>query len=188
MMPVEPMTLSSVSLALNAGQVAVVWMTASDSRDTARRQARHLCTELLQSPGLSACHVSRSATSGLAAVALSTCHVVGLDIEGASLTPTDDLRTMLHPLEQDMLLAASNTDLFMQHAWSRKEAVLKALGIGLALEAHQFAVGPFCVSWQRVRCGAFGDAMVRSINHPTGIAVALAAAGGVSPAVSLFTA
>jgi 4'-phosphopantetheinyl transferase len=78
-------------------------------------------------------YANLSHTIGQAAVALTGAGEVGIDVEARR--PVDDLQglaaTVLAPRERAALAAAADPLLLFFRLWARKEAVIKAFGIGL---------------------------------------------------------
>jgi 4'-phosphopantetheinyl transferase len=98
--------------------------------------------------GPNAPHFNLSHSQGLGAVALSDTHEIGIDVE--VLRPLSDraamARTYFTPAEQRALeRVESRGALAAEKAfftcWTRKEACLKALGLGLQLATDSFEVG-----------------------------------------------
>jgi hypothetical protein len=161
--------------ALGRGAIVVRWLPAADL-PAARAAARERSTQLQHAaqqrwPGRRL-YVSRSATAGLAAVACSLHAPVGIDVERPGDAPDAALLgQVLHATEQALapLGAAGFSAL-----WARKEAVLKALGTGLALPPHRVACGGRCADWRRIDSPWGGAAWLRSIDAPGGLAAAVA--------------
>ncbi len=76
---------------------------------------------------------SVSHTRGLVAIALAA-QPVGVDVEGDPTDAWPDLVGWLHPNEQREVAAATDPVVAFGRAWTRHEAHLKALGIGLGRE------------------------------------------------------
>lgn len=77
---------------------------------------------------------------------------VGIDVEETRAIPDiAELAAQLHPREREGIrsLAASERTAAFYRCWTRKEAVLKALGKGLGLPLHDFQVdtGPAATDW-----------------------------------------
>jgi 4'-phosphopantetheinyl transferase len=100
---------------------------------------------LLPGPGASwVPEFNLSHTSGVAILAVARDTPVGVDIERIRpVTELDDLMArFLSPRERDEISrvpAAERLDAFYR-CWTRKEAILKAAGIGLSGELDQFSV------------------------------------------------
>jgi 4'-phosphopantetheinyl transferase len=84
-------------------------------------------------------HFSLSRRDGVAAVALSMTHEVGVDVE--TLRTIDDARELaaLHftPREREAVV----DDAGFLRLWTRKEACMKATGLGLSLPPSSFECG-----------------------------------------------
>lgn len=97
---------------------------------------------LLQDKGV---HVSVSRTSALVAVAATRVGPVGIDVELVASTDFDGFgATTLHPDERDDVQVAPHADRLHRRAtsWARKEAALKALGVGLRTDPASVRTPP----------------------------------------------
>lgn len=70
---------------------------------------------------------------GLAAVALAP-RPVGVDVEGVRAGVAKDVASSLHPDERREIESCDGPEVAFTRAWTRSEAYLKALGIGLGRE------------------------------------------------------
>lgn len=89
-------------------------------------------------------NVSHSGTHGL--IALAGRGRVGVDVEERVSRPDPDgpIRTVFSRAEQEELAAARGAhkvDLFFM-LWTMKEALIKALGVGLSLDTSDFEIPP----------------------------------------------
>jgi 4'-phosphopantetheinyl transferase len=84
-------------------------------------------------------HFNLSRRDGVAAVALSMTHEVGVDVE--TLRTIDDARELaaLHFTPRER--AAVADDASFLRVWTRKEACMKATGLGLSLPPSSFECG-----------------------------------------------
>lgn len=122
-------------------------------------------------------HVSRSSTAGLVAVAVTRVGAVGVDVERGAATDFPGFGGVaLGPGEQ----AGSPGQ--RARTWTRKEALLKAAGVGLSQDPRQVQVGPpgdspRVVAWP----AAPGPAQLLDVPSPHGTAcsVAVLSAGPV---------
>jgi 4'-phosphopantetheinyl transferase len=142
-------------------------------RTCARCGEQHGPPRVVDDPGL---HVSLSRTRDLVAVAVSTDGPVGIDVDEVAGTRFDGFDAVaLHPIER----AADLDDRARAVSWVRKEATLKSLGTG-------FAVDPTTVTAPapgRPRSVLPDRPPVSVVDLPTGVpghvaALALAAAYG----------
>lgn len=178
---------AQVKATLAAGRIAVLLVPCGNSVEAARLASREVCALL---DGL-ACFprggLSRSATSGLAAVAAHVGGPVGVDVEAlvADGTLADLAPNMLHPMEQSTLPDPLAPDILLS-LWVRKEAVLKACGVGLAVSPSAVCTGPFDAAWLTVGRSILGPAAVRSLVSPPGFVAALAVRGDQLPTVNVF--
>lgn len=178
---------AQVKATLVGGQIAVLLLPCGNSVESARLASRAACSLL---EGL-ACFprggVSRSATPGLAAVAAHIDGPVGIDVEALVTDGTlEDLApSMLHPVEQCTLPKPLAADILLS-LWVRKEAVLKACGVGLAVSPSAVCTGPFDAAWLTLGRSILGPAAVRSLVCPPGFVAALAIRGDRLPKVNVF--
>ena len=93
-------------------------------------------------PGVSA-DFSISHSGSMVWVALCRCASVGIDVERLRPLPdAAELTSQLHPQEQKDLLALPPAELqtAFYRCWTRKEAVIKAVGMGLSMPLKSFSV------------------------------------------------
>lgn len=181
------MLIADVELAVDVGHVAVLFCTCGEGLDTARGAARRISSWLNRGEISTARRLSRSATNGLAAVAVHVSGIVGIDVEFAEdyLTIDGLMEEILHPGERHSA-DALNTRTGLLSMWVRKEAVLKAFGVGLAVSPSTTCTGAFDPEWRTVDHRQLGHAKVRSLPAPSGFAAALAFRGHGIPEVELF--
>jgi 4'-phosphopantetheinyl transferase len=84
-------------------------------------------------------HFNLSRRDGWAAIAVSNTHEIGVDLE--ALRPIDDAGELaaLHFTPREREGVADSTDFL--RVWTRKEACMKATGLGLALAPASFECG-----------------------------------------------
>lgn len=123
-----------------------------------------------------------SHSADMALVAVTAGFEVGVDVEAIRNDLPDEAlaAAVLTPAEHAALNAcppASQSQAFA-HCWTRKEAVLKALGIGFACEpcGLNVGIGPQHASLHVAPHGASVE--VASVEAPSGFAAAVAAVGG----------
>ncbi|MBD8894421.1 4'-phosphopantetheinyl transferase superfamily protein [Desulfovibrio desulfuricans] len=102
-------------------------------------------------PGISA-DFSISHSGSMVWVALCRCASVGIDVERMRPLPdAAELTSQLHPQEQKDLLSLPPGELqaAFYRCWTRKEAVIKAVGMGLSMPLQSFSVhtGPQESGW-----------------------------------------
>ena len=102
-------------------------------------------------PGVSV-DFSISHSGSMVWVALCRCASVGIDVERIRPLPdAAELTSQLHPQEQKDLLALPPAELqtAFYRCWTRKEAVIKAAGMGLSMPLQSFSVhtGPQESGW-----------------------------------------
>ncbi|MGU3358715.1 4'-phosphopantetheinyl transferase family protein [Methylobacterium sp. M6A4_1b] len=100
-------------------------------------------------------HFNLSHSGAHALIGVSHCAPIGVDVE--AIRPVGDplaiVRAHFHPVEIAALAGAPHdrqAPLFFQ-CWTRKEAVVKALGMGLALPLDGFSVdgpSPVTIRWE----------------------------------------
>ncbi len=187
MPPSQAWSRDSVAGALERGQVVIVWAETGQPREPSRRAARVLCAQLLQAVHHLPCKVSRSAADGVAAVALSARHQIGADVETSLVIDAGEFAALLHPSEQVGRSPASDLPVPLRHVWCRKEAALKAFGVGLSVAPGRCAVGQSSPAWQTVVIDGLGGARVRSIAIPFDAALSVAVLGSDTPECAVFT-
>lgn len=97
---------------------------------------------LLQDRGV---HLSLSRTPTLVAVAVTLAGPVGVDVETVASTDFDGFaQTALHPGERDDVEVSHRPERLHRRAtsWARKEAALKALGVGLRTDPASVRTPP----------------------------------------------
>lgn len=130
--------------------------------------------------------VSLSRSRRLVVVAVSTDGDVGVDVELVLPPPprvvVGELLSLREAEELDALAPAGRAVGFTR-AWVRKEAVLKALGVGLALDTRLVDVGVDCAPRRIIRTseGPLGVADVVLADH----ACAVALRGTTAPTVAV---
>jgi 4'-phosphopantetheinyl transferase len=179
----------AIRATLQRGGVAVLLAEAAQDIEVARRTSRRIGAEAERAtvaPCGTGPYVSRSATAGLAAAALCQRGRVGIDVERIRPELIDDdlLRLALHPTERAAQQQMNAQEFYA--LWTRKEAVLKALGVGLALAPSLFVAPGSETGWTRCDAGSHGSAQVRAIQAPPGFCAALAALEGPMELVSTF--
>ena len=102
-------------------------------------------------PGVSA-DFSISHSGNMVWVALCRCASVGIDVEQMRPLPDAvELTSQLHPQEQKDLLSLPPAELqtAFYRCWTRKEAIIKAVGMGLSMPLQSFSVrtGPQESNW-----------------------------------------
>ena len=97
---------------------------------------RHGRPSVADRPGHPSLHVSVSRAGSLAVVAVTTAGEVGVDVEEVAAPAFLKDRVGLHPAEIATYPAGRAA------TWVRKEAVLKALGLGLAVDPAALQVSP----------------------------------------------
>lgn len=162
MEPVSPdLQVSALRACLQAGGIGIVWCGLGMSHGLATQAARREGVGLLAALGMQDLHINRSACEGLAVVALSACQPVGVDVERGRSTSVN--------------LAPS------LGVWVRKEAVLKALGVGLAVAPDDVDTGDEDAQWRSVPVGVHGVVHLRSLQTPVADACGALAAQHPGP-------
>ncbi|MFI6641237.1 4'-phosphopantetheinyl transferase family protein [Streptomyces sp. NPDC050504] len=131
--------------------------------------------------------ISITHTTGLGMLAVAPVPV-GVDAEGAKNLDVEELaRPTLTPEERQYVLSRppgeERTRAFLR-CWTRKEAVLKAVGIGITVELNTLETGPASEGPVTVAAGVEGgpaEWAVRQIPAPEGWSAALALPAGTRP-------
>jgi phosphopantetheinyl transferase len=164
-------------------RLLVVLQRCADDVAVARRLSRQIAGRLAQGFG-APLRLSRSATSGLAAVACARHAVPGVDIERIRPELLDAALRSAALTPEELALDGDAQDFYA--TWARKEAVLKAMGIGLAMPPASFAVGPSGPDWSLARHDGGRSVWVLDVVVPAGCAGAVAVAiEGGSPYAAL---
>jgi 4'-phosphopantetheinyl transferase len=66
-------------------------------------------------------------------------HAVGVDLEKLDRLDDPGILRYFHPEEQEYIIASKSTDLAFYEIWVKKEALLKAIGIGITKGLDQFS-------------------------------------------------
>jgi phosphopantetheinyl transferase len=167
---------ASAGRALSAGQLVVLFGHCDGELDDARTLARQMGTWLEPLGPFASGGLSRSATPGLAAVAACRTGAVGVDVEciHATVMRRDEAESFMHPAESASYLLAGGSGAALA-VWTRKEAVLKAFGTGLAVSPTSLQVGLHDTTWAELVHPLLGTAHVMSLHAPTGYVAAVAA-------------
>ncbi len=137
--------------------------------------------DALGAPRLAGMQASTSLSHGGEAVAMAYCRElpVGVDIEPlANVRLLDGLAaTVCHPREMAHWqgLASTDSGRYLLELWTRKEALLKAAGIGLAHDMNRFRVGPGALALHELQPGLAGIASTQLLPVHADYLVALAA-------------
>lgn len=167
--------LAEVRAALDDGHIAVVQLAVPGDIEAVRAATRSACAAICQAAGNVPLHTSRSATPGQGAVALWRGGPVGVDVEQVRPELIDDdlLALALHPGER---IASDGADAMAFFAlWTRKEALLKLLGTGLAIPAATISAGQAGMAWSVANLPGMGQVSVRNLPTWPDTAVAVAA-------------
>ncbi len=137
--------------------------------------ARGICTRMGWRLWPRIPRVSRSGTAGLAAAAVCGSGAVGIDVERVNPDVVDDslLDIVLHP-EERRDMPGSDIGRRFYSLWTRKEAVLKALGTGLHIPPTSILAGWEGESWMSVLAQGYETCLVRTLPAPDGFACAVA--------------
>lgn len=127
-------------------------------------------------PGQPPVWVSLARAGSAVAVACGTAPI-GVDLERTDDTRLDDLdAVVVAPGEQEPATTTERARL-----WVRKEAVLKALGVGLTWDPRRVRVAPCGDVWLDGRLRA--DAHLSDLDGPVGYALALCVLSAAAPAI-----
>lgn len=127
-------------------------------------------------------YTSLSHADGLIALAATTAGPVGVDIEGSNRAAvmTEIAQYVCHPSEtlEMASLSAASRGLALLRLWVRKEAVLKAAGVGLAVPMDTFAASQDRATLRgvgfdaiRVRMLEVGEHCVAAVAGPRGVGI-----------------
>ena len=179
---------AQVSSALEDGDLIVLRCGGGVDINDARVASRRASAWLLSVSALPNLRVSRSATAGLGVVAVHRECALGVDVERANTERVFDgiAHTLLHPDEFDALFSEPLAHDALAHVWVRKEATLKAFGVGLAVSPTAIITGPYSEQWRTVTHAILGTALVQSIKAPDGFAVGVALLGAHSASIKGF--
>ena len=125
-------------------------------------------------------HVSLARAGELVLVAVTTSREVGVDAEAVRpLPPRAIVAQLLTEQELQALdrAPADERDVAFTRAWVRKEAALKAVGVGLAVEPSLVEVGIGCVTATLVAVPDRGEVTVSDVAVGGGYVAAVAARG-----------
>lgn len=154
-------------------RLLVVLQRCADDLASARRLSRQIAGRLAQGFG-APLRLSRSATPGLAAVACARHAVPGVDVERIRPELLDAALRRAALAQEELALDGDAPEFFA--TWARKEAVLKAMEVGLALPPASFAVGPSGPQWSLAQHEGGRSVWVLDIAVPAGCAGAVAVA------------
>lgn len=163
---------------LAAGDIVVLYCRSGPTIGEARDASRQAAAWLQGTAAFSSGRIGRSATPGLGVVAAHREFALGVDAEAVnSCHVSDDMSPLLlHPDERPLFRVPISADA-LTALWVRKEAVLKAFGVGLAVEPTTLCTGGYDERWRPVTHGVLGAAMVRSLEGPEGFALGVALLG-----------
>ena len=187
--------MARVRRALSDGAPAVVVLCGiGQPLLSARAQVRSLHRALLPISTELGARVSRSATDGLAAWVASICGPVGVDVQ-CEVAPLDPslLDLTLHPNEVGWLADEAQLEMAFTQLWSGKEAVLKALGVGLSWSPCEVDATPPAPAlhqpWREVHVPVLGRVWLSHLAPPAGLRVAVAVAlnAGHAPVTGRFS-
>lgn len=151
-------------LSAPAGCRLVVAIEPSDaSVQRAKLAARALHRRVEHDLDFAPAYVSRSGSSGVTACAVSESLPVGVDVERVdeNAVSAELLELTLHPGE--WATAPDDLPRCFFDLWTRKEAALKAIGTGLAVDPRSIQVGWGSEQWEQVSVPGQPAALVRSI-------------------------
>lgn len=154
--------------------LSIIWCGEGLPLQRARDTVRALCAAVLRSCPLPIGRCSRSATDGLAVMALNPAGPVGVDVQSDVPAPHDLFSSVLHTDERPWMSRQPDPGHAFAILWTRKEALLKVFGVGLTMAPHRLAVAPVSSGWQAVDGHELGPAWVRSLPSHHGCATAVA--------------
>jgi hypothetical protein len=177
-----------VTTALVAGDVVLLYCRDSASLGEARQASRRASGWLRTLAAFPNLRLCRSATTGMGLVSAHLECAVGVDVEQTNCAQAfnDLVATLLHDNEfHDARGAPVGSD-SLAHTWVRKEATLKAFGVGLAVPPNAIVTGGYSEQWRTVTHGILGTALVRSVPAPDGFVVGVALLGATPVAIRSF--
>lgn len=178
----EPAPFGNV---LAAGRLVICWCEAESDTVAVRSLVRRLDMQLRATCGYHGrLFWSRTACKGLGGVAVSVAGPIGIDAEPPGGPGPDASMLDLVATDAERSPALFDADAFLA-LWTRKEAVVKALGVGLALPPRHVHVGAPDSKWRLVDSPWGGQAYVRTLGAPGRYHAALATRGS-GVAVSAF--
>ncbi|WP_157847603.1 4'-phosphopantetheinyl transferase family protein [Streptomyces violens] len=164
------------------------FLDASPAELTFKREPCPLCggahgrPMVMSSPSI---HFSLSHAGDVVLISLA-CQPVGVDVEDARLIHWDELLPQFHPVERSVVehLPRGERNLAVLNGWVRKEAYLKGLGVGLAVELDNVQAG---LGLPYASPGLTPGWSLAPVKAPEGYAaaVALLSDGGNLPAATI---
>jgi len=195
-----------MNVALPSHREAHVWLGRCSGRDASSRRAagRSALEHIVRryAPGARLVHlegrrprvvgarlcVSASRSEGLVVVAVASAPGIGIDLEAVRPAPPAAVVVQLLSESEARALGQQPTgcrDVAFTRAWVRKEAVLKAVGIGLAVDPRLVEVGLEPGPPRRVHVPGHGEATVADLDLD-GVVAGLAVTGTVAAQVRWF--
>ena len=166
--------IESALAALETGHIVVLRCRCGPSIQEAREASRRASARLERMSVFTRGQLSRSAAPGMGIVAVQLHFPVGVDVEiQGGFTSAADSPDVLHSTESRTAITATPPE-EISAIWVRKEAVLKAFGVGLAVAPGGLLTGGRNASWRQVAHRGLGTAWLRSLEAPAGFDLAVA--------------